>query len=193
MLTKMTSQPYITYTNDQLNKIGHTVIYLANHVPQLTKTKLLKLLYIIEEVSIQKWGIPVLNLKFKVWKFGPVSEELFVDLSTDTVLLSKFIIKQHDDAVIRPKLAFSDDEFSDNDIEVLEHIVSHFGQQTATELVSYTHRHNSPWHNTAKQHNVLELLENEKINNTEFVIDMAQLIANDPLKTEIYLDYLETH
>lgn len=190
----MNTLPYIQFTADQLDKIGNTVIYLAEKIPKLSKTKLLKLLYILDEISIKKSGIPLLNLKYKVWKFGPVSEELFIDLSTEPNLLSKFITLSQDQGnYIKAKQAFVDDEFSDNDIELIDHVVEKYGNLSGRELVSYTHRINSPWYNTAKEHSVLELLTNEKINNTEYVIDMGQIISHDLRKSEIYSDCLELH
>lgn len=134
-----------------------------------------------------------MNLKYKVWKFGPVSEELFIDLSTEPTLLDKFIDRENNGHYIRTKAAFNDDEFSDNDIELMDFVIGKFGNKSAKELVSYTHRVNSPWHNTAKENAVLDLLEKEVINNTEFLIDMAQIIAHDERKLEIYSEYLETH
>lgn len=50
---------YIKFSDDQLDKIGNALIYLADKLPQLTKTKLLKLLYIMDEISIKKSGIPI--------------------------------------------------------------------------------------------------------------------------------------
>ena len=49
-------------------------------------------IYILDEISIKKSGLPFLNLKYKVWKFGPVSEELFIDLSSETKLLEDYIL-----------------------------------------------------------------------------------------------------
>ncbi|WP_300599124.1 Panacea domain-containing protein [Niabella sp.] len=176
-----------------MEKIGNTVVYLAERIPQLSKTKLLKLLYILDEISIKKSGIPILNLKYKVWKFGPVSEELFIDLSTEPTLLDKFIERENDGSHIKAKVGFNDDEFSDNDIELMNFVIEKFGNKSAKDLVSYTHRINSPWYNTAKENSVLELLEKEIINNTEFLIDMGQIISHDERKLEIYSEYLESH
>lgn len=189
----MSLLPYVKFSSDQLEKIGNTVIYLAERIPQLSKTKLLKLLYILDEISIKKSGIPILNLKYKVWKFGPVSEELFIDLSSESTLLDKFVDKENDGNYIKPKADFNDDEFSDNDIELMNFVINKFGNQSAKDLVSYTHRINSPWYNTAKENSVLELLEQEVINNTEFLIDMSQIISHDERKLEVYSDYLESH
>ncbi len=74
-------------------KIGNTIIYFSQHIDQLSKTKLLKLLYILDEISISRSGIPVLNLKFKAWKFGPVSEDLFIELSSELSFLKDFLVK----------------------------------------------------------------------------------------------------
>lgn len=190
----MSLVPYIKFDRDQLEKIGNTVIYLAERVPHLSKTKLLKLLYILDEISIKKSGIPILNLKYKVWKFGPVSEELFIDLSSEPTLLNKFIVLSKDEGnYIKPKVAFMDDEFSDNDIELMDYVIEKFGNQTGKELVSYTHRINSPWYNTAKENSVLDLLENEIINNTEYLIEMGQIISHDERKSEMYREYIESH
>jgi uncharacterized phage-associated protein len=185
--------PYIKFNVEQLDKIGNTVIYLADRIPQLSKTKLLKLLYILDEISIKKSGIPILNLKYKVWKFGPVSEELFIELSSDSSLLEKFINRDNEGNHIVSKVKFNDDEFSENDIDLLNYVIEKYGNKTAKELVSYTHRVNSPWYITAKQNAVLELLENESINNTEYLIDMGMIVSHDERKLEIYSEYIESH
>ena len=186
---------YIKFNDNQLQKIGHTVVYLSKNIHQLSKTKLLKLLYILDEISIKKSGIPFLNLKYKVWKFGPVSEELFIDLSSEPKLLENFIEKNNYEGIsyVTPIVDFNDDEFSDNDIELMDFIIEKFGNKSAKELISYTHRINSPWYNTAKKNNVLELLENGTINNTEYLIDMGQLISHDDRRKEIYSDYIESN
>lgn len=190
----MKSNSYIRFTEEQLSKIGNTIVYLSGSVPQLSKTKVLKLLYILDELSIRKSGIPFLNLQYKVWKFGPVSEELFIDLSSETTLLKDFIERtQGEESFIVGKCEFDDSEFSDNDILLMNYAIEHFGQKTAKELVTFTHKVNSPWYNTAKENAVLELLESEQITNTEFVIDLSQLVEHDSRKKEIYDRYTASH
>lgn len=189
----MSSVPYIKFNSDQLEKIGNTVVYIADRIQHLSKTKLLKLLYILDEISIKKSGIPILNLKYKVWKFGPVSEELFIDLSSEATLLEKFINRDIEGNYIVSKVQFNEDQFSENDIELMDFVIEKYGNKTAKELISYTHRVNSPWYNTAKENSVLELLESEIINNTEYLIDMGMIVSHDERKLEIYSEYLESH
>ena len=43
---------YVQYREDQLEKLGNTAVYLSDHISDLSKTKLLKLLYLLDERSI---------------------------------------------------------------------------------------------------------------------------------------------
>lgn len=186
---------YIKLSDNQIDKIGNAIVYISEKIGDLSKTKALKLIYILDELSIKKSGIPFFNLKYKVWKFGPVSEEIFIDLSSETTLLKKYIERSSEDGstIIKPITTFNDDEFSDNDIDLLDFVIKEFGNKTAKELIYYTHRKNSPWHNTASNNAVLELLESEKINNTELLIDMGSLVNHDDRKKGIYNDFIESN
>lgn len=189
------SEFYTKYSAEELGKIGNAIIYFSQGIEKLSKTKLLKLLYILDELSIKRSGIPVLNLKFKTWKFGPVSEDIFIELSSETTLLKPYIRKEveGENLYIKPRTTFNDDEFSQNDIELMDLIIREFGNKSAKDLVDYTHRINAPWYNTAKKNGVLELLQNEEINNTEFVIDMGELVQYDKRKTALYEDFKYAH
>ncbi len=189
----MEKEFYIRLSENQLDKIGNAIIYLSNKIGKMSKTKTLKLLYILDELSIKKSGIPFFNLKYKVWKFGPVSEEIYIDLTSELVLLKKYIRRkvENETNLIEPIAEFSDDEFSDNDIELMDFVVDKFGNKTAKNLVAFTHRKNAPWHTTALRNSVLELLETEQINNTELLVDMSTLVAHDERKKALYNDFIE--
>jgi uncharacterized phage-associated protein len=185
------SEYYTQYSDDQISKIGNTIIYLSKNIEKLSKTKLLKLLYILDEISIKKSGIPILNLKFKTWKFGPVSEDIFVELSSEPSFLKDYFHKQivGEHLYILPNGEFCDDEFSQNDLDLMDFVIKEFGNKTAKELINYTHRENAPWYITAKRNAVLELLQNEQINNTELVVDMSELVKYDERKLALYEEY----
>ncbi len=189
----MKNMSYIKLSDDQINKVGNAIIYLLEKMGNLSKTKTLKLLYILDELSIKKSGIPFFNLKYKVWKFGPVSEEIYIDLTSEPVLLKKYIKRTLEDGSnkIKPITTFCDDEFSDNDIALMDFVIDEFGNKTSKELIDFTHRKKSPWHITAKENSVLELLEQEKINNTELLIDMGLLVKHDKRKKTLYNDFIE--
>lgn len=191
--TDKTMNLYSPYTKQELDKIGNAIIYLAGKIPNLSKTKLLKLIFLIEETSIKKYGLPIFNLPFLVWKYGPVAKDIYVDLSDDGVLFNKYIsTKQNgNNTIVSAKIGFSDDEFSDNEIKILDLVVDKFGSYSAEQLVTLTHREHSLWYITAKENGVLEYLQTEKINNTNIEIDLSRTLENDSFKKEIYLQHRE--
>ena len=171
----------VLYTQNQLDKLGNTLIFLCKNLEKATKTHLLKLVFIIEEISIMKFGVPFFDLRFDVWKLGPVSKDLFVELTDELNLLEPYISKIVNDGatIISPKKGFSDDEFSDNEMNLLNEIVDRFKYCTAKELINFTHKKNSLWYNAALRNGVLELLEAGKMTTTNIEINMAELVEGD--------------
>ena len=183
----------VLYTQNQLDKLGNTLIFLCKNLEKSTKTHLLKLVFIIEEISIMKFGVPFFDLRFDVWKLGPVSKDLFVELTDELNLLEPYISKIANDGatIISPKKEFSDDEFSDNEMNLLNEIVDRFKYCTAKELINFTHKKNSLWYNAALRNGVLELLESGKMTTTNIEINMAELVEGDEEKIMIYNSHKE--
>jgi len=182
------------YSAEQKDKIGNTLIFLANKFSNLSKTKAIKLLYILDEFSIRKSGIPFLNLEYKVWKFGPVPNEIYVELSSQPTIFKNYITRQVNEAgheIILPNNEFVDDEFSQNDTELLEFVCKEFANYTRQQLIDYTHRVDSPWYNVAKEKGVLNDLLNDQINTTDYIIDLSELVKHDPRKLGLYSEYKE--
>ncbi len=182
------------YRKDQIEKIGNTIVFLTSNIQNVSKTKLLMLLYILDEISIKKSGIPFLNLEYKVWKFGPVASDIFVELSSSPSMLKGFIERaatQEGHIIIKPKINFKDDEFTDNEIDLLNFVTNKFKESTANELISITHRKTSPWYTAAKRHSVYDSLEKELISSTEIKVEMKELVEYDERKLKLYEDYLE--
>lgn len=182
------------YTKNQIEKLGNTLIFLCNQIAPITplsKTHLLKLIFIIEELSIKKSGIPFFDLRFDVWKLGPVAKDIYVDLSDEPQLLSEYISKEckGGNIFIVAKKEFSDDEFSDNELALLNEICERFKYCTSGELVNFTHRRNTPWYKTALKNGILELLESGKMTTSEIQIDMSEMIEDDKDKLALYLSH----
>jgi uncharacterized phage-associated protein len=163
------------YSHDQIDKLGNALIYLIEKMGSLPKTSLLKLVYIIEEKSIEKRSMPFFNLDFEVWKFGPVCQNLYVEFTEEPTMLKEYIKKRNtrNGFVFDKKTNFNDDEFSDSDISLMDEIINEFSGANCNDLVEYTHRENSLWYNTAKENCVLELLLNEELPTTNFKINTA--------------------
>ncbi len=184
----------VGYTKEQIDKIGNTIIYLSQHIGDLTKTKILKVLFLLEEASIKKTGQPFIGIDFQLWKLGPVAKDIFIDLSSDEspTLLHDYIQKDPDDSkVFKAKAPFNNDEFSANDIKLMDIIIEFAKDKPAAYLVKHTHGPNSLWRKSAVQYGVLELLENELVNSTEYEVDFSLLFPQTSYLSERFEDSKE--
>jgi uncharacterized phage-associated protein len=187
------------YTRNQVEKLGNTLIFLCQKFQAVgepvSKTLLLKLVFIIEEIAIKKFGIPFFDLRFDVWKLGPVSKDLFVELSGDgePELLSGYITKEvvNSNILIKANKEFSDDEFNDKEIELLKEISDRFLYCTAKELINFTHRKDSIWYKTALKHGVLDLLESGQMTTTDIEIPLEEIIQDEKEKLALYKSHKE--
>ena len=173
----------IAFTKDQIEKIGNTIIYLAKQIPELNKTRILKILFLLEEASVKKYAYPFFGIDFQLWRHGPVTKDIFIDLSDDKPTLLAEYVKRDESNFLNfiGIKEFNDDEFSDNDMELLDIVINFAKDKSASTLVKYTHSHNSLWRKSAIRSGVLELLEDELINSTEFNVDFGLLFENNPV------------
>lgn len=177
----------------QFDKLGNTLVFFAKHVGDFGKTKALKLLFLLEEKSIKELGIPFFGFDFKVWQFGPVVGEVYNDLNDrDLPLLSKYIkrVDANTDE-FEAIVDFNDDEFSNNDIYLMNEIVRFARNKTATDLVNFTHGKNSLWLKAAKENNLLDGFENKTITQTDIIINFSSLIEDNNYLKERYESSLE--
>lgn len=185
------------HLKEDIDKLGNTIIYLSERMPDLSKTKLLKILYFLDEYRIKTTGLPFLNLKYEVWQFGPVSQEVFVDLNSDELTILKDYINVSIDGdgrrYITAKEKFNDDEFTDSELEFLEHVTVSFIPRTAKELVELSHAKGSLWYSTAKDNDLLEAFEYGLTNSSNVEIDFRNLVKTDEKKLSFYNDYLKFH
>ncbi len=179
-----------------IDKIGNTLVYFSKNMPSLSKTKALKLVYLLDEFSISKYGIPFFNLEYEAWKFGPVNQELYSQLdSQDTLASLKGYINiekgRNNSSFIKASTDFNDDEFSDNDIKLLEDLTKLCKNRNADNLVEITHRKDGLWYQLVKEHNLLEDFENGIKNTSNLKLDLHKLVEQDRLKSGLMKEYEE--
>ena len=181
---------------NQLNdKIGNLLSYLSSRVSNLSLTKALKLLYLIDETSYQRSGSSITWLEYKVWEMGPVAEELYNELKFDQSLVQngqflnlesyiqtkKKILKDGKTQItIHYKCNYDLSRFSAFEIELIDNVIDRFGTFTATQLIKLLHEENTLWHQSVKDNN-LELnfkLYSKKSNHS---IDFSQLVKDDEI------------
>lgn len=165
------------------DKIGNLMILLATKIKPLYHTKLIKLLYLIDEAKVKDNGVPVTWLDYKVWQFGPVAPEVYF-LKDGNSVFNAYVSTQKNEngTLIAPKGEFDDGDFSDRELEIIDEIIRKYGTMSSESLVSITHEPNSLWSKT-KEANGLDF-SSSIANISNISIDFTELIKDDEIKLD---------
>lgn len=100
-------------------------------------------------------------MPYEVWQAGPVAKDVFIDLSDGPFLLKGFVktVVCEGGTFILPICDFSDDEFMDCEIDMMDDILHKYGAMTAKQLVAETHKPGTLWYQEAEKHGLWRLLE----------------------------------
>ena len=167
-------------------KIGNLLIYLAEHLKPLYHTKLIKLLYLIDEESVRESGVPITWLEYKVWQYGPVSPAIYELHYKDNCFTEFVSCEQNEQGrIIVPKKGFSDDEFSRYELDLIEKMVKKYHGVNVVGVVGETHGEDTLWSITKRENNIEFDSEIAKISN--YPIDLSRLVKDDEIKMDNYL------
>jgi uncharacterized phage-associated protein len=180
-----------------LDKIGNLIVYLVDEIKKKHRqntylTKLLKLLYIIDETSVKDTGAPVTGLDYRVWKMGPVAYEVYKDFVSDEPNMfasfaegKKSTSKIRNNEIIKIETInrFDDSEFSDYEIELIDKIVDRFGHYDGEALINLLHEKGSLWDKVVEENQLVPIFE--KQNTTDHRIDLLEVLE-DPHKRELF-------
>ena len=177
----------------QVNKelIGNLIVLIEKRCKPLYQTKLLKLLYLIDEESTIKTGTPVTWLTYKAWQFGPVAEDVYYSKNPGQNNFSKYVIFEHvrgNSYIVRPIIEFDDAEFSQTDLTIVNDVIDKYGRLSIKKLVSITHTTGSLWNKTIK-HSGIRFSQNNKTSDAN--IDFGWLVENDGFKKTIFYATME--
>lgn len=165
--------------------IGNLIIYIANKCKPLHQTKLLKLLYLIDEEAVKEKGTPITWLEYNIWRLGPVSKEIyFSKIEGYNLFESYFSFKQANKSfrVIANK-EFEDSEFSIKDLEIIDLVLGLHGNKTADELIKLTHGKDSLWSKKVEE----KKIKFSDTNTTSVeTVDFSDLIKGDTFKQMSY-------
>ncbi|MBE5320939.1 SocA family protein [Pedobacter sp. MR2016-19] len=140
----MITQPFYRYIEFTLaqDKAFNALVYLAERIKPLFLTKAINLLYLADEMAVRQTGVPITWLNYKVWKLGPVPEDIYQQVKfahhqyqkgNGSQMIKHLEVSEplnplSDDILLAPAEAFDDSQFSDYDIEVLDHIIKAYGE-----------------------------------------------------------------
>jgi uncharacterized phage-associated protein len=167
------------------DKIGNLMILLAERLSPLYHTKLIKLLYLIDETAVKDDGIPLTWLDYKVWQYGPVAPETYF-IKDDDHLFAGYIhaTKSENGTLIVPAAEFNKNSFSEYELEIIDRVIAGYGYLTSEDLVQLTHKPDSLWNKTRLEN---DLDFDESIANiSDISLDFRRLIAGDEQKLSNY-------
>lgn len=177
-----------------LDKIGNLIIYLVDVIDEKYRqkvflTKLLKLLYIIDETAVRETGVPVTGLDYRVWKMGPVAYDVYKDLMFDNSEKLSFFAEAYKKgdgewALIRSVNKFDDSEFSDYEMAMIDRVVDQYGHYQSDALIKLLHEPGGLWKKIVDEHQLEKRFEHE--NTSQHRIDLAQVVASDPVKLRMF-------
>lgn len=169
------------FSESSRQKLGNAVVYIADKAKYPYKTEVLKLLFLMEEQMVLRYHIPLLGIPFNVWRMGPVSVDVYEELSDSPQLLDDFVKLKNTGKGNRviPIREFCDDEFSDAEINVMESVMKKYGSMTSEQLIAETHREGSLWWNTAKETGLLQDFEEKRASCSNVVLDFGRELCDD--------------
>src|ERR1035437_330383 len=136
--------------------IGNLIIYIVdyckNNSTPLYHTKLLKLLYLIDEESVRKIGTPITWLDYDVWQKGPVPKDIYFSKLTNLNKVDGYVsfVERTKKYLVVKKKEFNDGNFSEVDLEIINNVLRDFGKKTSDELIDITHQPGSLWSKIVK-------------------------------------------
>jgi len=135
-------------------KLINAIVYFAKNTKFCGKTKLLKLLYLLDFRHFKQTGKSVTGLDYYAWDMGPVPSDLYSELTEDIKPDLRAAIKElpkEGFQKIIPKKKFNDDYFSKREMKLFEDISYIFRDAKADEMIESTHLKNEPWEMTLKE------------------------------------------
>ncbi len=178
----------------QINKdlVGNLIILLADRCRPLYHTKLMKLMFFIDQEATKIKGTPITWLDYKAWQFGPVSPELFYSKNKGFNKFSNFVnfdsTGTSNACIVKPIKSFDNSEFSDWDLEIIEDVLKKYGKLNTDELVQLTHEEGSLWDKAVKESKIRFSTDNKT---SDISLDFLELIDDDNYKKSIYYSTLE--
>lgn len=181
------------FTKSEVERIGNAIIYITERLGALPKTKVLKLLYFLEEKSVIDSGSPFFGLKWKVWKLGPVDQTIFNELSNQPDLLKSYIKTTLSDnsTMVSPAKKFDDSEFSDYDLSLMDKVISSLGYHTAGYLSDLTHKKGGLWDTVVRERGLKESFENGLQTVSDYDIDFSNLLIGDEQKSQMFQSFFD--
>jgi len=132
-------------------KLLDSIIYFSNNTQMCGKTKLLKLLFLLDFDHFRQTGRSVTGMKYYAWRMGPVATALYEEIDhpepdfLEAVRIERIQVIDHEREQIVPMRTFDPTHFSRREMRLLEEISARYREQSAGEMVEMVHAEQGAW------------------------------------------------
>ncbi len=132
-------------------KLINTIVFFARNTRFCGKTKLFKLLYLLDFHHFRATGRSVTGLEYRAWKLGPVPFELVQEWEAFEPDLAAAIdvvpepVFDHDRLRIEPKAEFDDRHFTKRELRLMQELAERHRDEMTGPLIGLTHEERGPW------------------------------------------------
>lgn len=132
-------------------KLVHAIVYFARNTRHCGKTKLFKLLYLLDFHHFRATGRSVCGLEYRAWKHGPVPFQLLQEWDAFEPDLAAAVdvvpepVFDYDRLRIEPKVPFDDRHFTKRELRLMQGLAEQYRDELTRPLVDLTHEDRGPW------------------------------------------------
>jgi|SRR5688572_30828110 len=132
-------------------KLVNVIVFFARNTRYCGKTKLFKLLYLLDFQHFRTTGRSVTGLDYRAWKMGPVPFPLVQewdafepDLAAAVDVVAEPVF-DYDRLRIEPKAEFDDRHFTKRELRLMSELAERHRDEMTRPLVGLTHEERGPW------------------------------------------------
>ena len=134
------------FRNHDLEKLENMILYLAQRLDGVLKTKLNKLLWYCDFLSFKETSVSIAGTRYACFRYGPVPEKYDLVIAN---MMSKGLIEKNEITFDRSRGVVGeeissltesrDDIFSEKEIEVMNYVADKFRDYTAKRIADRSH------------------------------------------------------
>lgn len=147
------------YRKPSIDRIALVISYFSEHISDLWKTKLNKLLFYSDFLNYRRTGYSISGIAYRAIPFGPVPaeyEKLYVKLKDDelaNVELVEFENGNYGEAITAIK-EFDETAFSNLELNTLKAVVEKFAKCNTKQIVNISHKEKA-WLDNEPDHELI--------------------------------------
>jgi len=132
-------------------KLINTIVFFARHTRHCGKTKLFKLLYLLDFRHFRLTGRSVTGLDYRAWQHGPVPFPLMQEWDAFEPDLAAAVdvvpepVFDYDRLRIEPKADFDEQYFTRRELQLMRELATRHRDEMTRPLVGLTHEERGPW------------------------------------------------